>query len=85
MAYLDVKVTTWERAYIKDEDVEEVLRQLEIGEINHPSDFYESFDVLDTETLLDTNTYMSVEENEGFSTMEMFNEKGNVLWANGKH
>lgn len=87
MAYCDFLIKVWERIKISDEIKDDFLLKLKEGKINDSDDalgIY-SIDLLDCpETLLDTAETMSMEENLGEPTIEMFNDDGEGIFDNGQ-
>lgn len=87
----DFKMTTWERVTVPHQYEQEVLSQLKLGKITYPHEIDDLVETLsnmkytaDRETLLDYTEPMSVEENEGFRTIEVVAEDSNILWDNSK-
>ena len=79
--YLDVKVTAWQRIKLDDDATkEQVINHLK--ENSHFSLFDDEI-AYDYETLTDTEEQVTIEDNKGFSTLELYNEDGELLWANG--
>jgi len=76
--YLDYKCTVWRRIHFseKQNDVDKILEDIKGG--YHP-------DIVDAEyeTLYDTSEDMTVEENGGCSTIELF-DKDELLFKNGE-
>lgn len=85
--YIDFKITTWERAKIHGkEDEELVLEALKKNEIKTEGDIANlGLEVVEYETLTDVSEYMTAEENNGFATIEVYDNKDKVIFANGKH
>ena len=81
--YLDVKVTVWQRIQI-DEEVMPKERVLEILKDGTATDLWTNDHEPDWETLVDTETEMCVEDNDGFSTLELYDDDKNIIWENGK-
>lgn len=80
--YIDTKLTIWDR--MEFESKEQMLQakaMLESGELKSGLDVSDHFE-LTSEILYDTQEEMSVEENEGSSTLEIQDEDGNVIWHN---
>ena len=79
--YLDTKVTTWYRTPFEieaDTLVEAQARAIKFVENDHHSE-------LSWEHIDDTIEKMSVEDNGGESTDELYYEPvGDIIWANGK-
>lgn len=82
--YLDIKNTIWERIEIQNEtQYKEVLKKLESGEFTSGSDVA-NFLNSGSEFLYDTTTEMDLEGNEGFSTLELYNDENEIVFKNGK-
>lgn len=77
--YLDYKCTVWRRIHIPDSknDKEYILHKLKEGA--EPL-----FTDAEYETLYDTSKDMTVEENEGCSTIELFDFEGELIFKNGE-
>lgn len=78
--YVDQKVTTWMRTNfsVEGDDIE-VARQKAV-------DFVKSGNTLELpwEEVMDTKEVMSLDENGGMSTEEIFEEDGTYVYVNGK-
>lgn len=88
MAYLDFKVTSWKRIHIPDEKVEEVIQKLKEGDCDAPYDLLDEaengdFYIDSCGIDLECEEPMTVEENGGGSTQELFNTKGEIIYKNG--
>lgn len=84
----DFKITTWERVNVSKEQEAIVLEAIKSGEITSSSDIYDFLadkgDVnVESETLLETDEQMTIEENGGSSTIEVMDE-GKVIYQNGE-
>jgi hypothetical protein len=78
--YLDTKVTTWMRTKFEIEaNSEEEAKKLAI-------EFHNQGDTssIGWDEVMDTQEQMSVEENGGEPTEELFNEGGDCIWDNTK-
>jgi len=77
--YLDYKCTVWRRIHIPDDknNKEYILEKLKQGA--EPL-----FTDAEYETLYDTSEDMTVEENEGCSTIELYDFEGELLFKNGE-
>ena len=75
--YLDYKCTIWRRIHIPDDknDKEYILTKLKQGK--EPL-----FTDADYETLYDTSEGMTVDENGGSSTIELFNDDNELIFKN---
>ena len=84
--YIDFKITTWERAEIDHpEDEQVVLDAIKNGKLNSQSDFIKLEFDCSWEFVTDTTEAMTPEENDGFSTVEVYNDKNMIIHANGKY
>lgn len=77
--YLDYKCTVWRRIHFseKQNDVDKILEDIKGG--YHP-------DIVDAEyeTLYDTSEDMTVEENGGSSTIELYDDDNKLIFKNGE-
>lgn len=84
--YRDRKVTLWERDRFEIEAISKehaLKRLLELCKNQH--EFNEDYGFLETETIWDTQNNMTLEENKGYSTEEIFyNLNEDPIWKNGK-
>lgn len=73
--YKDIKVTLWNREHfeIEAEDFEEAKKIMLLDDYDN---------VLESEMLYDTMELMSVLENNGDSTIEIYDEYNNIIWTN---
>lgn len=81
--YQDLKVTVWKRQnfIIEAESYEEALKKVEkYKELDADSEEY----CYSCETLFETEEMMMPNENNGFSTIELYNNEGNLIGCNGK-
>ena len=78
--YLDQKVTTWMRTNfsVEGEDIE-VARQKAVDFVKEGNTSGIPWD-----EIMDTKEVMSLEENGGMSTEEIFEENGTYVYVNGK-
>ena len=83
MARVYIKVTAWERYEIDDSKAEEVKAKLESGEITTGNDIAEMFDI-GMEIVDDASTDMTLEDNGGYSTIELMLDDNTMIWQNGK-
>lgn len=83
--YLDLKVTVWERMHFdSEEQMKDVIAKLESGEFTN-ADEVTDYVGKGTETLHDTNTTMvDIEDNDGFSTLEIYDSENELVYSNGK-
>ena len=86
--HIDFKITVWERVVFDEEHNEAVQEAIENGVITSASDLFDFIADLgdanvDCETLTDTEEQMSVEENDGCSTIQIW-EGEEIIWENGE-
>ena len=81
--YIDVKVTIWGRLHFKDDtDLNKLIELLKQG--NTTNDLCdEKLGFSEYEILYETEEELSLEENNGNPTIEVFDE-GTLLWTNIK-
>jgi len=83
----DFKVTSWQRITVPQEQEEKVLDAIKRGDINTASDVYNFLadeGNVSSENLLETETEITLEDNGGFSTIEVIGDEGESLFKNGK-
>ena len=82
--HIDYKVTIWRRAHFRDDtNIEELQKQLEDFKDNI---FDDNLGFIEDEFLFETEEDMSVDENRGYSTMELHEETENedkIIYQNG--
>lgn len=83
--YLDTKQTVWRRTYFSveaetfGEATDKMLRIIEDDDIYNDDHFVEN------EILYDTFEDMSVEENGGWATKELFSSEDEMIWENNNN
>jgi len=82
MAYVDIKITTWERIFIKDEDLDKVKSLMESGEISNPSDIWVHTEPELVEGIRETDEFMTPEDNDYQPTMELYTDDHTIVWDN---
>lgn len=85
----DFKVTSWQRITVSREQEEKVLEAIKRGDINTASDIYnfladEGDMNVDCENLPETETEMTIDDNNGYATIEVIGDEGESLFKNGK-
>ena len=84
--YVDYKITTWKRVHFEDHaDSERIIEIIKEEGINAILD--EDLGFTEQETLLEVDEEMTLEENNGFSTIEVYAQGefiNNLIWSNGK-
>jgi len=83
----DFKVTIWRRIKVDTHQEEKVLQAIKNGTINNVDDIYTLLDQngdanIESEMLLDFCEQMSLTENDGCSTIEVYNN-GEQVFKNG--
>ena len=87
MAYVDFKITIWERVYFDDVDIEKVSEKIKNGMVSSSEDMFTEFEdrvAHDSEILLETAGQMTPEENDNQSTIELYNSDGETIHTNEK-
>ena len=87
MAYVDFKITIWERVYFDDKDVDKVSDKLKSGLVSSSEDMFTEFDervAHDSEVMYETAEQMPPEENDNQPTIELYNSNGEIVFNNGK-
>lgn len=82
--HIDFKLSVWERAEIP-EGKEEIARKLiESGEVTTANQLFEKIEGCNCEYDTETEQYLSPSENENESTIELFEEDGQIepTWKN---
>lgn len=82
MGYIDFKITTWERMWFDENDLDKI-KEIITNNKFHPLDLWDDHIIYNTETLSDTDEYMTVEDNNGLNTIEMYNDNGILVYQNG--
>ena len=84
--YKNEKATIWyQDVYLVEAETEEQAQKLFIEACKDGDEsYYEEIEFDYSEPLFDTCSLISIEDNEGNSTIEVINEEGNLIWQNGK-
>jgi hypothetical protein len=80
MAYLDFKVTSWKRVFIPDNKVTEVINKLTLEDIVVPYDLMEESGMYEVDIFGEEP--MTITENGGCCTQEIFTDEGDSQWMN---
>lgn len=82
--YADFKKTIWERVEIPDDKEEKFIQLLNENKIQTVNDVFEQLEEenLPTENIEDTEDYMSLEENDGCETIEVYRNEHSRVWDN---
>lgn len=81
--YQDIKVTVWERQRFTVE-AESYEQALEIVKEYQDKDVSIDYPIGDSETLFETEEFLTPEENGGYSTIELYNDGREFIGGNGK-
>jgi len=86
MAYVDFKITIWERVFIDDESVDEIAKKIKDGIINSSDDLFNEFEsvTFDSDVMYETAEQITLEENDNQSTIELHNREGETICTNEK-
>jgi len=79
MLQVDIKCTVWVRATLSNEVTKEEVIGLVKG-----GDPFDTLPWADWETLVETNEFMEVNENNGQPTIEIMEKNGDTIWDNVK-
>lgn len=85
--YLDRKYTVWERQHLvlkkeTEEELNEYIKNVDLSSINFYLAKEGQFDEVDVETLYDTMVYLPLVENGYQPTIELLNQKRNIVKDN---
>ena len=83
MARVYIKVTVWERYEVPEDKIEEIKAKLESGEITTGEDIAVDYDA-SMEYVDDTSTDVRLQDNGGFSTIELMSDDNTMIWENGE-
>ena len=83
MGYIDIKIEIWQRLHFKKEtDMQELVKRIEEGTapnwLCEDDDNFESLETLD-----ETEMALKPSDNDGYSTIEVFNNEYKIIWENG--
>lgn len=82
MKYIDVKVTVWNRLLYREEtDMETIANILQTE--GYEAVLSEEAGFLECDAILETECLMFVEDNDGYSTIEVYDGEA-AIWENGK-
>ena len=82
MNYVDVKVTVWNRLVFSDNiNMIDLVKLIEQQGLEKAIDNDKGF--LESETIYETEEFILPDNNEGQSTIEIF-ENGELIWQNDK-
>lgn len=86
MTHVDFKITTWERVELPEDIEVEVIDAIKAGKIKSANDLFNQFqhDDLFCDNLLDSNEQISLEDNKGYSTIEIEDHNNKIIYKNGK-
>tara|TARA_B100001094_G_scaffold300809_1_gene326516 strand:- start:546 stop:818 length:273 start_codon:yes stop_codon:yes gene_type:complete len=76
------KITTWEELTVNEEDEKELLEDIKNGKITASYQVYQNYGSAKHEIILEVEEQMTVEENDGCSTIEVYDDYNNLLFCN---
>ena len=85
MGFVDFKITIWERVYIDDDKIDMVVEKIKNGEVVSSDDMYTQFEdrvAIHNEVMYDTGEQMTLDENGGNSTIEVYNGNHDDVYTN---
>ena len=77
--YVDFKITTWERIEVPTEHEEKVKELVKSGAIDKSTDMLDFFNDLEVRKIDDVDEYMTIGENGGCATLEVFEDGEPIL------
>jgi hypothetical protein len=83
--YVDVKLTVWQRIQLNEDENVSVKELIELLDKYGPSGLWDDEKERyspEWENILDTEEYMTVEENDKQSTIELYNNYNELIWEN---
>lgn len=82
--YVDIKYTVWRKyMFHEDTDMEKVAEVIKKDEHTYLDDLMDSVDgYMYSESQIETETYINPVDNEGYSTIEVYDD-GKIIWENG--
>jgi len=82
MFYLDQKITVWQRVYFNsEEEMNEAIKKIEEGNDYNINDVCNDFELCQ-DNLFETETILNPEDNNGFSTIEVY-KNDELIYENG--
>ena len=84
--YIDYKKTSWERITIPEESKlsKEQLIELIKSNLNGNSFLWDELDIEPSvEDLYGTEEFMTLEDNQGCNTIELYDDNHDLVWGNG--
>jgi len=82
--YVDRKVTGWQRSHLTIEAVSKEEADMKVKEIVEDDNVYDEPHFVENEPLFETFEQMSVGENEGQATEELFDSDNTLILDNTK-
>lgn len=83
--HIDVKKTIWERIYIPKDKKDSIISQIELGKSLESivDNLYNDPDI-SFEDIYESAEMMLPEKNDGYSTIEVFDNVNNLIYSNSK-
>ena len=83
--YLDQKITTWQRVHFNsEEEMNQAIEKLKQDSSYNINDVCEDFELC-SENLFETETILYPQDNDDFSTIEVYNSKAEIVYENGSN
>lgn len=80
----EFKITTWEKVTVDEKHEEMIKEKIINGEITSANDIFKFVEDATCEKIDDVDEQMTLEENGGMSTIEIFNDDNELIWQNGE-
>jgi len=77
------KITTWEEVTVDEKDEKDLFEKIKKGEITSSEDVYNNFSSANGKLETDVEEQMTVEENGGCGTIEVYDNNGVIKYTNG--
>ena len=88
--YVDFLIQTWERVWVPEDMEPEVVEKVKNGEITNSNGIFELHREYDdipspaVSQLTDLERSVSLEENDGWATIEIYDNEEEAVFRNGK-
>lgn len=84
MPYIDVKITTWERYWMDEKcNINVIIEEIKTNKDFYPPELANEDSFSFYQKIDETDEYITVEENNGLATIEVYDDKGGLLYHNG--
>jgi hypothetical protein len=81
--HIEYKTTLWQKIYITNNEnisTEEIINTLKEG---NAINIYELDLQCENDPMFDTESQMTIDENDGYSTIELYDDEDKLIWENG--